>query len=269
MDCGEATQIQLRIRSVKIQKIDAVFISHLHGDHYFGLVGLLSSMHLLGRKKAIDIYGPALLEKIIRLQIEIDGSRLGYDLNFHHIADDFEGIVFEDKVIEISSFKLKHKVPTHGFVFREKEKERSLLAEKFKESGLSMQHIPSIKQGNDVTDDNGVLHSYRKFTKKPKASSAYAFCSDSAFSENTIKWVKGVDVLYHEATFIKKDKDKAVKTKHSLAEEAALVAREAEVRKLYFGHLSARYNDANQHLVEAREIFPESYEAVEGDVVRL
>ncbi len=243
MDCGEATQIQLRIRSVKIQKIDAIFISHLHGDHYFGLVGLLSSMHLLGRKKSITIYGPELLEKIVRLQLEIAGARMAYDLIFKTIEDDFEGVVFEDKVIEVSAFKLKHKVPTHGFIFREKEKERSLLAEKFKASGLSIEQIPDLKRGKDVTDENGVVHSYRKYTKKPKPSSSYAFCSDTTYAENTVKWVQGVDVLYHEATFIEKDKSRSDKTKHSTASEAAKVAEKANVGKLYFGHLSARYNN--------------------------
>ncbi len=269
MDCGEATQIQLRIRKVKIQKLDAIFISHLHGDHYFGLVGLLSSMHLLGRKKPIAIYGPELLQKIVRLQLEIAGARLAYDLIFQHIADDFEGVVYEDNVIKVSTFKLKHKIPTHGFVFREKEKERSLLVEKFKTSGLSIQQIPDLKRGKDVVDEKGERHSFKKYTRKPKPSSSYAFCSDTAYSKNTIKWIKGVDVLYHEATFTKKDKERSVQTKHSTATEAATVAKEAEVGRLYFGHLSARYDNANQHLLEARAIFPESFEAVEGDVVKL
>ena len=269
MDCGEATQIQLRIRKIKIQKLDAIFISHLHGDHYFGLVGLLSSMHLLGRKKPISIYAPEMLEKIVRLQLEIAGARLAYDVVFHHIADDFEGVVFEDNVIEVTTFKLKHKIPTHGFVFREKEKERSLLAEKFNASGLSIQQIPDLKRGKDVTDEKGEVHSFKKYTRKPKPSSSYAFCSDTAYSKNTVKWVQDVDVLYHEATFITKDKERSDKTKHSTASEAAKVAFEANVGKMYFGHLSARYDNADRHLVEARAVFEQSYEAVEGEVVKL
>lgn len=269
VDCGEGTQMQLRARGVKIQKMDAIFISHLHGDHYFGLVGLLSSMHLLGREKSLSIYGPALLEQIVRLQLEIAGARLQYELIFHHLADDFEGLIYEDKVIEIQAFCLKHRVPTHGFVFREKEKERALLAENFKESGLSISHIPALKRGEDVTDENGVVHSFRKYTKKPKPSSAYAFCSDTAYSEKIIKWIKGVDVLYHEATFIQKDKDKAKSTLHSTASDAAKIAELAGVKKLYFGHLSARYNDASQHLKEAQAIFENSFEAMEGEIVKM
>ncbi len=267
MDCGEATQIQLRKRNVKIQKIDAIFISHLHGDHYFGLVGLLSSMHLLGRKKAIAIYGPVLLEQIVRLQLEIAGARMGYELNFHPISDDFQGVIFEDKVIEVSTFKLKHKIPTHGFVFREKEKERSLLADKFKLSGLSIQHIPSLKKGKDVIDEDGNVHSYRSYTKKPKPSSAYAFCSDTSYYESIIPWIQGVNVLYHEATFLQKDKDRAKSTLHSTAQDAARMAKMAQVGKLYLGHLSARYDSAIEHIKEASAIFPESFEAVEGELV--
>ncbi len=269
MDCGEATQIQLRIRGIKIQKIDAVFISHLHGDHYFGLVGLLSSMHLLGREKSISIYGPPLLEQIVRLQLEIAGARMQYELNFHVIEDNFEGLIFEDNVLEVQTFNLKHKVPTHGFVFREKEKERALLAEKFKESGLSISQIPLLKRGEDFTDANGIVHSFRKYTKKPKPSSAYAFCSDTAYSEKIIKWIKGVDVLYHEATFIEKDKEKAKATKHSTASDAAKIAQLAEVGKLYFGHLSARYNDASVHLKEVQAVFENSFEAIEGEIVKM
>lgn len=269
MDCGEASQIQLRKNGVKIQKIDAVFISHLHGDHYFGLVGLLSSMHLLGREKSIEIYGPPLLEKIVRLQLEIDGSRLQYAMHFHVIEDQFEGLVFEDKVLTVQTFKLKHKIPTHGFVFREKEKERTLLGEKFKASGLSIQHIPDLKMGKDIVDENGVVHAFKTYTKKPKPSGAYAFCSDTAYSESIVEWIKGVDVLYHEATFLEKDKDKAKATKHSTAADAAKIAQLAEVGQLYFGHLSARYNDAVQHLKEAQAVFEKSFEAVEGEMVKI
>lgn len=269
IDCGEGTQIQLRRRSIKIQKLDAIFISHLHGDHYFGLVGLLSSMHLLGRVKAIAIYGPELLEKIVRLQLEIGGASLGFEMNFHKIDDKFEGQIYEDKVIEINSFRLKHKVVTHGFVFKEKIKERSLLAAKFKDSGLSLLQIPDLKAGKDVVDENGVVHSFKKYTTKPKPSASYAFCSDTTYSEAILPWIAGVDVLYHEATFVNKDKVRAKSTLHSTAEQAAKIAKMAKVKKMYFGHLSARYDDAKIHLQEAKAYFENSFEAVEGEIVKL
>ena len=269
IDCGEGTQIQLRKRSIKIQKLNAIFISHLHGDHYFGLVGLLSSMHLLGRVKSIDIYGPELLEKIVRLQLEIGGASLGFDINFHFIDDKFEGLIYEDKVIEINTFRLKHKIATHGFVFKEKVKERSLLAAKFRESGLSLLQIPDLKAGKDVIDENGVVHSFKQYTTKPKPSAAYAFCSDTTYSEAILPWIIGVDVLYHEATFINKDKARAKATLHSTAEQAAKIAKLANVKKMYFGHLSARYDNAALHIEEARLYFEESFEAVEGEIIKL
>ncbi len=269
IDCGEGTQIQLRRRSIKIQKLDAIFISHLHGDHYFGLVGLLGSMHLLGRLKSIDIYGPELLENIVRLQLEIGGASLGFEMNFHKIGDKFEGQIFEDKVIEITTFRLKHKIVTHGFVFKEKVKARGLLADKFKESGLSLLQIPDLKAGKDVVDENGCVHSFKKYTSKPKPSSSYAFCSDTAYSEAILSWIVGVDVLYHEATFVNKDKARAKATLHSTAEQAAKIAKKAKVKTMYFGHLSARYDDAKVHIQEAKVYFENSFEAVEGEVVKL
>jgi|TARA_R110000737_G_scaffold350964_1_gene391668 ribonuclease Z len=269
IDCGEGTQIQLRKRSVKIQKLDAIFISHMHGDHYFGLVGLLSSMHLLGREKSISIYGPEVLETIVRMQLELGGASLNFEVVFHAIADKFEGLLFEDKVLEIKTFKLKHKIPTHGFVFKEKVKERHLIAAKFKESGLSLLQIPDLKAGKDVTDEQGKVHSFKTYTKKPKPSSSYAFCSDTTYSESILPWINGVDVLYHEATFTNKDKARAKATLHSTAEQAAKIARMAKVGKLYFGHLSARYDDAEVHLKEAKVHFENCFEAVEGEIVKL
>lgn len=269
IDCGEGTQIQLRKRRIKIQKIDLIFISHLHGDHYFGLVGLLSSMHLLGRDKPLTIYGPEKLEQIVRLQLEIGGASLNFDLIFRSISDPFEGQLYEDKVIEIITFRLKHKIPTHGFVFKEKTKERHLLASKFKESGLSLLQIPDLKAGKDVKDENGKMHSYMAYTTKPKTSSSYAFCSDTAYSESILPWICGVDVLYHEATFCNKDKTRAKTTMHSTAEQAAKIARMAKVGKLYIGHLSARYANADLHLEEARLHFENSFQAIEGELIKL
>jgi ribonuclease Z len=269
IDCGEGTQIQLRKRSVKIQKLDAIFISHLHGDHYFGLVGLLSSMHLLGREKGIVIYCPEPLEKIVRMQLELGGASLNFEIEFRFIDDKFEGLIYEDKVIEITTFKLKHKIPTHGFVFKEKIKERHLLASKFKESGLSLLQIPDLKAGKDVIDTNGNIHSFKSYTTKPKPSASYAFCSDTAYSESILPWISGVDVLYHEATFTNKDKARAKSTFHSTAEHAAKIARMAKAGKLYFGHLSARYENAETHLKEAKIHFENCFEAIEGDIVKL
>jgi ribonuclease Z len=269
IDCGEGTQIQLRLRRIKIQKLDCIFISHLHGDHYFGLVGLLSSMHLLGRKKAISIYAPAALEGIVRSQLELGNARLDFDINFHVIEDMFEGEVFADQVISVTTFRLKHKIPTHGFIFKEKVKMRPLLGEKFKNSGLSIRCIDDLKSGNDVIDDKGQTHSYLDYTREPKSPGSYAFCSDTAYSERVISFIENCSVLYHEATFIAKEKARAKSTLHSTAEQAAKIADMAKVKSLYIGHLSARYENGRQHLAEAKPVFENTFLAEEGMIVKI
>lgn len=269
IDCGEGSQIQLRKAGIKLQKIDAIFISHLHGDHYFGLVGLLSSMHLLGREKDIHIYGPPPLENIVRSQVELENSRLNFGLVFHPIEDQFEGLLFEDKVIEIKTFKLKHKIPTHGFLLQEKVKPRHLLGEKFREDELSIAHIPAFKEGRDSLTEEGEKLSFLDYTSAPDFSGSYAYCSDTAYCENIVQHIKGVDTLYHEATFTNQDEGRAKATKHSTAQQAAKIASLAEVKTLYFGHMSARYDDPKLHLKEAKEIFENTHYAKEGLQVRL
>lgn len=259
----------MRRFGVKIQSLDAIFISHLHGDHFFGLVGLLSSMNLLGREKDMNIYGPPELASLVRPQLEIAGNRMGFNLLFHPIEKTFEGLIFEDKVLEINAFKLKHKIPTHGFVFMEKPKLRPLMAEEFAKRGLSIAHIADLKAGRNVVDQEGKVHSYTDLTLEPKKSFSFAYCSDTMPSENTVKWTKGVDVMYHEATFLQKDNEKAKKTKHSTASEAANVAKSAEIGELFIGHLSARYMDEIKHLEEAQSVFTNTHYALEGHQVYL
>ena len=186
IDCGEGTQVQFRRYGIKIQKIDAIFISHLHGDHYFGLVGLLSSMHLLGRAKEINIYGPPPLENIVRSQLELGGARLDFSIVFHAINDEFEGLIFEDNVLEVCTFKLNHKIPTHGFIVQEKEKLRPLLGDLFKAAAISIRGIEYFKRGENYLDDNGKIWNYKDFTLDPKPSGSYAYCSDTAYSEKIV-----------------------------------------------------------------------------------
>lgn len=269
IDCGEGSQIQLRKAGIKLQKIDAIFISHLHGDHYFGLVGLLSSMHLLGRDKPIHIYGPPPLENIVRSQVELGSSRLDFELVFQIIDDEFEGLIFEDKLMEVYTFKLKHKIPTHGFVFREKKKQRHLLGDKFREDGLSITFISDLKEGKDVHTEDGRILSYLDYTSPEDPSGSYAYCSDTAYSENIVPHINGVQLLYHEATFSNRDKDRAKATKHSTSVQAAKIAQQANVGCLYFGHMSARYDNPSTHLEEAQAIFENTYYAEEGLKVRI
>ncbi|WP_341900975.1 ribonuclease Z [Fluviicola taffensis] len=255
IDCGEGTQVQLRRNQVHIQKINHILISHLHGDHFFGLVGLLSTLHLLGRDKGLTIYGPEELEQIIRFQLEVGGARLGFELNFIPLNGKEHRLLFEDKLIEIWTFPLSHRVPTNGFLIKEKQKERKLNADRFEEAGLSLTLIPKLKQGLDVELESGETIHADEYTYSAKPSKSYGYCSDTIFDERIVEYIRNVDVLYHEATFLNDKLDRAKQTFHSTAEQAATIAKQAEVGKLLLGHLSARYDTGLKHFEEASVVF--------------
>lgn len=255
IDCGEGTQVQLRRNHVHIQKINHILISHLHGDHFFGLVGLLSTLHLLGRDKGLTVYGPEELEQIIRLQLEVGGTKLGFELNFVALNGKQHRLLFEDKLIEIWTFPLSHRIPTNGFLIREKPKERKLNAERFEEAGLSLTLIPKLKQGLDVELESGEIIYADEYTYSAKPRKSYAYCSDTIFDERIVEYVKKADVLYHEATFLNDKLDRAKQTFHSTAEQAATIAKQAAVGKLLLGHLSARYDNGLRHVEEASRVF--------------
>ncbi len=255
IDCGEGTQVQLRRYHVHIQKINHILISHLHGDHFFGLVGLLSSLHLLGRDKGLTIYGPEELEQIIRLQLEVGGAKLGFDLNFVKLNGKEHRLLFEDKLIEIWTFPLSHRIPTNGFLIKEKPKDRKLNADRFEEAGLSLTLIPKLKQGEDVELESGEIIYADEYTYTAKPSKSYAYCSDTIFDERIVAYIKNVNVLYHEATFLQDKLDRAKQTFHTTAQQAATIAKQAEVGKLLLGHLSARYENGVKHFEEASAVF--------------
>lgn len=262
IDCGEGTQNQLRKRGIKFQKINHILISHLHGDHFFGLVGLLSTMHLLGRDANLTIYGPEQLEQIVRMQLEIGGARLNFDINFVKLDGKTSRLLFEDKLIEIHCFPMSHRIPVNGFRIQEKVKERSLIGEVFRASGLSLTSVPFFKRGEDFTDEHGEIHYAEDYVYAEKPVKSYAFCSDTAYYEPIIAQVHKVSTLYHEATFTEAMSDRAKMTFHSTAIQAATIAKKAEVGKLLLGHLSARYDNGLVHLEEAKNIF-ENTEVVE------
>jgi len=267
IDCGEGTQMQIRKAGIKFQKITHILISHLHGDHFFGLVGLLSTMHLLGRNQGLTIYGPEGLEQIIRLQLEVGGSKLDFSIDFIPLFGNEHKLLFEDKTIEIHTFPLKHKIPTNGFLIKEKQKERSIIGEEFKASGLSLMAIPFFRAGNNFVDDNGEEHFFEDYTFPAKPAKSYAFCSDTKYTETILPYVSEVDVLYHEATFTEKELDRAKVTMHSTAKHAAQIAQKASVKKLLIGHLSARFENDKKHLSEAKEIFDNVMVVKDFDVV--
>ncbi len=262
IDCGEGTQMQIRKYGIKFQRINHILISHLHGDHFFGLVGLISTMHLMGRDKGLSIYGPEELEQILRLQLEVGAAKLDFEINFVKLNGKDSGVIFEDKLIQISYFPLKHRIPTNGFVIREKVKERRLNPLKIEGSGLQFEHMHRLKKGEDILLENGKTLKNTKYTLDPHPSFSYAYCSDTAYAEKIVSYIKGVSLLYHEATFIEKDIERARATFHSTARQAAEIAKKAGVGKLLVGHLSARYESTSDHLHEAMHVF-ENSEVVE------
>jgi ribonuclease Z len=255
IDCGESTQSQLRRFGIRLQRISHIFISHLHGDHFFGLAGLLSTMHLMGRDKGITIYGPPQLEEIIRMQLEVGGNKTRFDLTFVATNSKEPTLLYSDKMIEISSFPLRHRIPTTGFLIREKEKDRHLNTEALKGSRLKIEHYATLKKGIDIVLETGELCRAVDYTCAPHPPRAYAFCSDTVFYPEVVYSIKGVDVLYHEATFTNKEVERAKATYHSTAIQAAEIAKLAKVKKLLIGHLSARYDDPDTHLEEAKSVF--------------
>lgn len=269
IDCGEGTQNQLRKYKIHIQKISHILISHLHGDHYFGLVGLLSSLHLLGRDQGITIYGPEELEKIIRIQLEVGGTKLGFSLTFVALNGNTHAKIYEDRLIEIWAFPLNHRIPTNGFRIQEKQKERPLDGEKFKRDGLSLTCIPQFKKGENVTLEDGSVLFYEDYTFEPLAPSSYSFCSDTKYDERILPYISETTVLYHEATFLHEKIDRANATFHSTARQAAEIALKAKAGRLLIGHLSARYGENELHEQEAKAVFEKTVVVNDGDVYQI
>lgn len=267
IDCAEGTQHQLRRFHIPYNKINCIFISHLHGDHYFGLIGLLSTLSLQGRKGAMHIYADSRLQEIIAFQMEKMNSRLGYPLVFHALSKK-EEVIYEDKVVKVTSFPLKHRyeAPVCGFCFREKERERTIrkdMAEAWKVPVAFMQHL---KRGADFITPEGEVVGNARLTVAPPPARSYAYMTDTLFREQFAEYVKGVDLLYHEATYGKESAALAKETFHSTAEQAACMARLAGARKLLLGHFSARYPDPACLLPEARAIFPDTFICSDGDL---
>lgn len=269
IDCAEGTQVQLRKYKVHFQKISHIFISHLHGDHYFGLVGLLSSMSLLGREKEMHLFGPPELEEIITTQLQYGGSRLSFNINFHSLRFDVKEKIHEDDVLEVFSFPLKHKVPTCGFLINEKPKLLKIDAEKLKDKNIEVEYYKVFQNGQDVKLENGTTYRYLDYTFPPHPPMSYAYCSDTKKDLNVPEFIKDCTVLYHEATFLKKDKSIANSTMHSTTIDAANIASLANVKSLYVGHLSSRYRSDEQHLSELKEIFKNSSVAYDGLIIDL
>ncbi len=266
MDCGEGTQLRLLQEKIKWFSINHIFISHLHGDHYFGLIGLITTYNLLKRKQSLTIYAPAPLKDIIEIQLNVSNTVLCYELNFVVTKDDAFYKLFENELVEVFSFPLVHRIPTTGFLFKQKEGDRKLLIEKAAHLDIDKSDYKLLKQGIDVTDKIGNVIKSADFTDAPHAARSYAFCSDTMYDESIVKYIKGVDLLYHEATYLHDSVDRATQTKHSTALQAAKIAKQAHAKKLIIGHFSSRYYHLSVLLDEAKTVFENVELAIEGEV---
>jgi len=269
IDCGEGTQLQLRKNRIRFSKINHIFISHLHGDHFYGIFGLLSSYNLLGRTSDLHIYAHIRLKKAISYMRRNFESSFSYKVFFHPINPDDIELLFEDKRVSVYSFPLKHKIPTSGFLFVEKMREPNIKKEYVKKYQIPIKHIHKIKEGADYQTGNGRIIPNKELTIPPYKPRKYAFCTDTGYNEDIIPVVQECDLLYHEATFKNQHEDQADTTYHSTAQQAGLIARKANVRKLVIGHFSARYKESDGFITEAQKEFTNTYAAEDGAVFNI
>lgn len=258
IDCGEGTQLQFRKAHLRFGRLSQIFISHLHGDHYFGLIGLISTLGLLGRTGDLFIHSVPELEEIIRPQLDYFCK----DLSFNVIIKPFDPtkneIIYSDKSVTVSTIPLDHRVPCAGFLFQEKENDLHLDRKACEFYKIPIKELAHIKKGADYTTEDGKIIPNSRLTKPADPSRSYAFCSDTAYNEDIIPIIKDVDLLYHESTFLEEDRPRAIATKHSTAKDAALIAKQANAKKLILGHYSSRYSNDVAFREEAMEIFPQT-----------
>ncbi len=270
IDCGEGTQIQLRKYGVKFSKIKHIFISHLHGDHYFGLAGLISTFRLLNRETELHIYAPKGLKEIITLQMKLSNSWTNYPLIFHVLTSTKSELIFEDNKVEVHTIPLDHRIYTNGFLFKEKLGERKLnmnAVKKYPE--IEICDYQNLKNGRDFTLENGSIVKNETLTLDPSKPLSYAYCSDTAYAPEIVPVIKYASCLYHETTFLNDRETLAETTKHSTAAQAAKIARMAQVKHLIIGHYSSRYKNIETFKTEAQEHFKNTLLAEEGKVFEI
>ncbi|MEP1488098.1 MAG: ribonuclease Z [Algibacter sp.] len=255
IDCGEGTQVHLRKHKIKFNRIKRIFISHLHGDHFFGLVGLISTFRLLTREADLHVYGPKGIKEIVILQMKLADSWTNYNLYFHELTSKESELIYEDDTVEVHTIPLEHRIYTNGYLFKEKEHERKINIDAVEEANINVAYYRKLKQGFDVTNEEGVLIDHKLVTQEGKKPQSYAFCSDTVYKEDIIPIIKDVDVLYHESTFLEQHAHLASRTKHSTAKEAATIAKKANVGTLLLGHYSTRYGSIKPFKDEAKDVF--------------
>ena len=264
IDCGEGTQVQMRNMRIKFSRLNHIFISHLHGDHCFGLPGLLSTLGMLGRTGDLVIHAPKEIENYMRPVLDTFCKGMPYEVRFNHIDTYSHSLIMEDRSLSVYSIPLKHRIPTCGFLFAEKPKEAHIIREMIDFYQVPVKWMKDIKQGKDYITPEGEIISNSRLTRPSVAPKRYAYCSDTAYSPSIIPIIEGVDLLYHEATFMESDKARAKETFHSTARQAAEIAKKAQVKRLIIGHYSARYEELSMIKNEAESVFSNTILGNEG-----
>lgn len=268
IDCGEGAQVQIRRSSLSFEKIGHIFISHIHGDHCFGLIGIISTFGLLGRVATLHVHAPAELEPMLKAQLNLFFNYdIGYSVEFHAIDTKKQQVVYEDHSLTIETIPLDHRMPCAGYLFREKPTLPHIRRDMIDMYGIPTSQINNIKAGQGYTLPDGTVIPHEKLVTPPDKPRSYAYCSDTRYMPKLHQMVKGVDTLYHESTYANDKKDSAEKYYHSTAEQAAMVARDAHVGKLLLGHYSARYANETILLNEAKNVFPNTFLTNEMDVI--
>ncbi len=262
VDCGEGTQIQMIKYKIRRGKISHIFISHLHGDHYFGLVGLITSFGLLSHQQDLHVFGPSPLQEIIELQLKVAKTVLPFNLFFHTINK--EGLLVEDNKIEVSCFKTNHRIECYGFSFREKKKPRKLDVEKAKAAGIPQSFYKKLEDGMDYMTKDDVLIKNQEVTIEAPKGKSYVFCADTKYDESLLTHINEADLIYHETTYLDNLKDRAAERFHSTSSQAALMAKKGRVKKLLIGHFSSKYHELDEFETEARAVFENTEVALEG-----
>ncbi|WP_345955637.1 ribonuclease Z [Mucilaginibacter sp. PAMB04168] len=265
IDCGEGTQVQMLHFDVKTSRIDHIFISHLHGDHYFGLVGLLSSMHLNGRTKPLKLFGPAPLKEIIDVQFKYSDTSLNYLIEFTATDPTAPQLILDNQDLTVETIPLDHRIPTTGFLFKQKKRLRKIIKNKVEALGIPVEDYPLLKKGAPYTAPDGTVYGNEDLTVDSDRPKCYAFCSDTIYNDAYFEQIRNVDLLYHESTFLHNMLDRANKTFHTTAWQAGQVAVQTEAKSLLIGHFSARYKSLMDLLEEARSVFPNTELAIEGN----
>jgi ribonuclease Z len=264
VDCGEGTQLQFARYKIRRSRLRYIFISHLHGDHYFGLIGLINSLSLLGRQDPLTVFAPPELEAILRLQMECSGTILQFELQFVPLLEENQGVILEDKDLKVSFFPTQHRIPCYGFSFEMQKRRRKIIPDQTKAYEIPAAYFSKLQQGADYQRKDGLLVKNDWVTLAPPMGKKYVYFADTRFSEDLIPFAKDADLVYHETTYLHNLAERAAERFHSTTVEAATLALKANAHRLIIGHFSSKYTDLTPFEAECREVFPNSDLALEG-----